>query len=99
LIIFLKHTLAYIKLSIYIYDTYLDYDMWTIFEKKGLNKLIKIAPIQIRKHYKLWKRIVEIEGKQGLKLIKGFHDEALQGKWKGYRSYRLSLQRCVIYKV
>ena len=52
-------------------------------------------------HYlnELWKRIVEIEGPQGLRLIKGFHDEALQGKWKGYRSSRLSLQWRVIYKV
>lgn len=72
--------------------------MWTIFEKKGLSKTIKTTPIQIRKHYELWKRIVEIEGPQGLRLIKGFHDEALQGKWKGYRSSRLSLQWRVIDK-
>lgn len=73
--------------------------MWTIFEKKGLSKAIKTVPTQIRKHYELWKRIVEIEGPQGLRLIKGFHDEALQGKWKSYRSSRLSLQWRVIYKV
>jgi addiction module RelE/StbE family toxin len=49
----------------------------------------------------LWKRIVEIEGPQGLRLIKGFYDEALQGKgkWKRYRSSRLSLQWRIIYKV
>lgn len=73
--------------------------MWTIYEKKGLSKTIKTIPIQIRKHYELWKRIVEIEGPQGLRLIKEFNDEALQGKWKGYRSSRLSLQWQVIYKV
>ncbi len=73
--------------------------MWIIFEKKSLSKTIKKVPIQIRKHYELWKRIVEIEGPQGLKLIKGFNDEALQGKWKGYRSSRLSIQWRVIYKI
>ncbi len=31
--------------------------------------------------------------------IKGFHDEALVGKWEGYRSSRLGLQYRVIYRV
>lgn len=73
--------------------------MWTIYEKKAISKIIKRIPIQIRKHYELWKRIVEIEGPQGLKLIKGMNDEALVGNLKGYRSSRLSLQWRVIYKV
>lgn len=73
--------------------------MWEIYEKKSLIKTIKTIPLQIRKHYELWKRIVELEGPIGLKLIKGFHDEALQGKWKGYRSSRLSLKWRVIYRV
>jgi hypothetical protein len=30
-----------------------------------------------------WKDIVSISGPAGLRLIKGFHDEALRGKWKG----------------
>lgn len=73
--------------------------MWSIYEKKSISKTIKTIPIRIRKHYELWKRIVELEGPQGLKLIKGFRDESLQGKWKGYRSSRLSLQWRVIYTV
>jgi addiction module RelE/StbE family toxin len=35
----------------------------------------------------------------GLRAIKGFHDEALSGQWKGYRSSRLGLQWRVIYRV
>ena len=40
-----------------------------------------------------------MSGPQGLRLIKGFHDEALRGEWKGHRSSRLGLQYRVIYKV
>ena len=32
-------------------------------------------------------------------MIKGFHDEALRGEWKGFRSSRLSDQYRVIYTV
>ena len=71
--------------------------MWTVYEKKSLLKSIKKIPIGILKHYELWKRIIELEGPQGLRQIKGFHDEALKGKWKSYRSSSLSLQWRVIY--
>ncbi len=40
-----------------------------------------------------------ISGPLGLRLIKGFHDETLRGKWQGYRSSRLGLQYRVIYRV
>lgn len=40
-----------------------------------------------------------VSGLPGLRLIKGFHDEALQGEWQEDRSSRLSLQYRVIYKV
>lgn len=73
--------------------------MWSIFEKKTLVKAIKKLPIHILKHYELWKKIAELEGPQGLKLIKGYHDEALKGDWQGFRSCRLSKQWRVIYKV
>ncbi|OGT44331.1 MAG: addiction module toxin [Gammaproteobacteria bacterium RIFCSPHIGHO2_12_FULL_37_34] len=72
--------------------------MWTIYEKKSLLKSIRAVPLRIRKEYEIWKRIVELEGVQGLRLIKGYHDEALKGEWKGFRSSRLSLQWRVIYK-
>jgi addiction module RelE/StbE family toxin len=72
--------------------------MWTIYEKKSLEKKIKKVPKEVLKHYEIWKRIVEFEGLQGLYTIKGFHDEALKGDWKGYRSSRLNLKWRVIYK-
>jgi addiction module RelE/StbE family toxin len=72
--------------------------MWTIYEKKSLIKSLKLIPNHIKKAYEIWKRIVELQGVQGLKTIKGFHDEALKGEWKGFRSSRLSLQWRVIYK-
>jgi len=73
--------------------------MWTIYEKKSLIKSLKTTPLRIRKEYEIWKRIVELQGIQGLREMKGYHDEALKGEWKGFRSSRLSLQWRVIYKV
>jgi len=72
--------------------------MWTIYEKKSLVKSLKTIPLHIKKQYEIWKRIIELQGTQGLRAIKGYHDEALQGRWKGFRSSRLSLQWRVIYK-
>ncbi|MBI4971523.1 MAG: type II toxin-antitoxin system mRNA interferase toxin, RelE/StbE family [Candidatus Omnitrophica bacterium] len=34
-----------------------------------------------------------------MRLIKGFHDEALKGNWSGFRSSRLSLHYRVIYRI
>jgi addiction module RelE/StbE family toxin len=73
--------------------------MWVIYEKKSLIKTLSKLPIEVLKHYELWKRVVEHAGQRGLYLIKGFHDEALLGKWHGYRSSRLTKQWRVIYKV
>lgn len=55
--------------------------------------------MEVLAKYEKWKDIVKVSGPQGLRLIKGFHDEALRGEWKGHRSSRLSLQYRVIYKV
>ncbi|HQV13234.1 MAG TPA: type II toxin-antitoxin system mRNA interferase toxin, RelE/StbE family [Nitrospira sp.] len=38
-------------------------------------------------------------GPAGLRLIKGFHDERLQGEWDGHRSSRLNTQYRVFYNV
>lgn len=51
------------------------------------------------KRYEKWKDIVRISGPEGLRLVKGFRDEALRGEWKGRRSSRLGLQYRVIYEV
>ena len=73
--------------------------MWNVFEKKAVLKSIKSAPVEVLKRYEAWKRIVEISGPSGLKLIRGFRDELLKGEWKGYRSSRLGIQWRVIYKI
>lgn len=73
--------------------------MWSIFEKHQVAKTLKNLPHSILVRYEAWKRIVELEGPQGLRLIKGFHDEALKGSWEGFRSSRLGIQWRVIYSV
>jgi toxin HigB-1 len=57
------------------------------------------APQEILKRYEKWKDITILSGPPGLRLIRGFHDEALSGKWHDYRSCRLGLQWRVIYRV
>jgi addiction module RelE/StbE family toxin len=73
--------------------------MWMIYEKKTLAKILHKLPTYVAKHYELWKKIIEFEGSAGLKLIKGFNDEALKGAWAGFRSSRLTKQWRVIYKI
>ncbi len=68
-----------------------------ILEKKSMAKILRKVPDEVIVRYEAWKRIVELEGPLGLRNIKGFHDEALKGEWKGYRSSRLGLQWRVIY--
>ena len=65
---------------------------------KSLEKSLKKIPLRIRKEYEIWKRIVEFQGLDGLKSIKGYHDEALKGKLDDLRSSRLNLKWRVIYK-
>jgi len=73
--------------------------MYAIYENKNLPKTLKKIPKEIQKRYEVWKRIVEMDGVEGLRNIKGFHDEALKGTWKGFRSSRLNIQWRVIYEV
>lgn len=55
--------------------------------------------MEILQRYEKWKDIVRLSGPDGLKLIRGFNDEALKGKWKGFRSSRLNQQYRVIYTI
>ena len=73
--------------------------MWTVFEHRSVAKQLRSLPQELLKRYEKWKDIVQISGPEGLRFIKGFHDEALRGKWEGYRSSRLGLQYRVIYKI
>lgn len=73
--------------------------MWEVYEHRGLSKRLRQLSVQVLKCYEKWKDIVSISGPGGLRLIKGFHDEALRGEWKGHRSSRLGGQYRLIYKV
>ncbi|MBL1276880.1 MAG: type II toxin-antitoxin system mRNA interferase toxin, RelE/StbE family [Ectothiorhodospiraceae bacterium] len=73
--------------------------MWEIYEHRRVAKQLSSAPQDVLKKYEKWKDIVSLSGPQGLRKLKGLHDEALSGEWKGYRSSRLNLQYRVIYKV
>ena len=73
--------------------------MWLIYEHRRVARQITSLPIDIIKRYEKWKDIVSFSGSEGLRLIKGFHDESLRGEWKGFRSSRLGRQFRVIYKV
>jgi addiction module RelE/StbE family toxin len=74
--------------------------MWQIQEHRQVNKqLDQTVPLEVLKRYEKWKDIATLSGPQGLRAIKGFHDEALSGEWQGHRSSRLGLQWRVIYRV
>jgi plasmid maintenance system killer protein len=73
--------------------------MWRIDEHRRIDKQLAAMPLEILKRYEKWKDIAIISGPSGLRAIKGFHDEALAGKWKAHRSSRLGLQYRLIYRL
>ena len=73
--------------------------MWEIYEHNSLSKKLFRLPLEVLKRYEKWKDIVGISGPDGLRLIKGFHDESLKGQWQGNRSSRLGLKFRIIYHV
>ena len=64
-----------------------------------MDKQVTAVPKDILKRYEKWKDVAVVSGPPGLRLIRGFRDEALSGEWRGYRSSRLGLQWRVIYRV
>jgi mRNA-degrading endonuclease YafQ of YafQ-DinJ toxin-antitoxin module len=73
--------------------------MLRIEEHRRVDKhLAGSVPVEVLKRYEKWKDIARLSGPPGLRLIKGFHDEALSGVWKGHRSSRLGLQWRVMYR-
>ena len=68
-------------------------------EHRRVDKCLRSAPKEVLKRYEKWKDIAKISGPKGLRLIAGFHDEALRGQWKDHRSSRLGLKYRVIYQV
>ena len=73
--------------------------MWRIEEHRRVDKQVASIPKDILKRYEKWKDIAAITGPPGLRLIRGFRDEALPGEWRGHRSCQLGLQWRVIYRV
>lgn len=74
--------------------------MWRIEEHRRVERQLSgPVPIEVLKRYEKWKDIARLSEPQGLRAIKGFHDEALSGEWIGHRSSRLGLQWRVIYRV
>jgi addiction module RelE/StbE family toxin len=73
--------------------------MWEVYEHRRVARQLDDLPTDVLKRYEKWKDIVTVSGPQGLRLIKGFCDEALKGKWKGHRSSRLNRQFRVFYRV
>lgn len=68
------------------------------YENKNVVKRIRRIPREVLVRYEAWKRIIELEGPRGLRYIRGFHDEALAGKWKGFRSSRFGIKWRVMYE-
>jgi addiction module RelE/StbE family toxin len=73
--------------------------MWEVYEHRQVSRVLAKLPVDILKRYEKWKDIVRLSGPRGLRAIKGFHDEALRGEWKGCRSSRLGQQYRVLYEV
>jgi addiction module RelE/StbE family toxin len=73
--------------------------MWVVFEHRQVQRRIRKLPDEIVKRYEKWKDVVEFSGPAGLRLIRGFRDESLRGRWNGHRSSRLGDQYRVIYRI
>ena len=73
--------------------------MWRVLEHRGVDRQLRDAPREVLVRYEKWKDIVTMSGPAGLRLIKGFRDEALSGQWVRHRSSRLGIQWRVIYRV
>jgi addiction module RelE/StbE family toxin len=73
--------------------------MWRIVEHRRVDRQLDRVPREVLQRYEKWKDIAMLSGPPGLRLIKGFHDEALTGEWKGHRSSRLGIQFRLIYRV
>ena len=73
--------------------------MWRIEEHRRVDRqLSATVPTEVLKRYEKWKDIAMLSGPPGLRLIAGFNDEALSGKWDDHRSSRLGLQYRVFYR-
>lgn len=73
--------------------------MWAVDFHKDVKKQLRKLPKQVMNALTVWINVARIEGPVGLRSTRGFNDEPLHGKWRGFRSSRLNQQYRVIYKV
>ena len=66
--------------------------------KQAESDLLRV-PEYIRKKLKFWIGLVETEGLDQCRRIKGFHDEPLRGQRQGQRSIRLNRAYRAIYVI
>ena len=72
--------------------------MWRIEEHRRVDRQLTSASREVLRRYEKWKDIAMLSGPAGIRLIRGFNDEALSGRWVGHRSSRLGEQWHVIYR-
>ena len=72
--------------------------MWAVDFHKDVKKQLRKLPRQVVNALTVWINVARIEGPVGLRYTRGFNDEPLHGKWRGFRSSRLNQQYRVIYK-
>lgn len=65
---------------------------------KFAQKQFKKAPSLIQDKLEDWMLLIEAEGLDFTRTLKGYHDEPLQGNRKGQRSIRLNRQWRAIYE-
>ena len=73
--------------------------MWDVYETRSAARQLDALPLDILKRFEKWKDVVRLSGPEGLRMIRGFRDEALSGEWAGHRSSRLNQQYQVIYLI
>ena len=73
--------------------------VWTVHLSKQARSDLLRVPLVIRKKFKIWVDIVEREGLEQARQIKGFHDEPLKGQRQGQRSIRLNRSYRAIYEI
>jgi proteic killer suppression protein len=71
----------------------------TVHISRGALKEIKKIPRHILIKFDLWVEIIETDGYEAMKKVKGFNDHALVGDRKGQRSSYLSRSWRVIYRI
>ena len=52
-----------------------------------------------RAKFMAWVGAVQLDGLEQTRKLPGYHDEPLQGEWKGYRSIRLNRSYRAIYSI